>query len=106
MFFYMLTNSCGLDHTLNDFSTYCWYRGCWPMQLIYKSGDKFLYILRAINDAGIVWKEGIQELRKTPDLSYESEADEYSKLSSQTGQTLAQIVQDVTGFYPVTEQEF
>ena len=59
------------------------------MQMVYNSGDKFLYILRAMNDAGIVWKEGIQELRKHQDMSYESESDEYSKLSAQTGQTLA-----------------
>ena len=89
MLWYMFQHDCGLDHIMNDFSTFCWYRGCWPMQMVYNSGDKFLYILRAMNDAGIVWKEGIQELRKHQDMSYESESDEYSKLSSQTGQTLA-----------------
>ena len=35
MLFYMFTNECGLDHTMNDFSTFCWYRGCWPMQFLY-----------------------------------------------------------------------
>ena len=85
MLWYMMTNECGLDHTMNDFSTYCWYRGCWPMQFVYQSGDKFLYILRALNDAGIVWKEGMSELRQNPDVAYENEKDQIAKLSAQTG---------------------
>ena len=82
MLWYMFMNECGLDHTFNDFSTYCWYRGCWPMQFVYKSGDKLLYILRAVNDAGIVWKEGISDMRQHPELAYESESDQIAKLSA------------------------
>ena len=65
-----------------------------------------MYILRAVNDAGIVWKEGIAEMRKHPELPYESESEQLAKLSAQTGQTLAEILQDITGFYPITEQEY
>ena len=65
-----------------------------------------MYILRAVNDAGIVWKEGIAEMRKHPERPYEEEGEELAKLSAQTGQTLAEILQDITGFYPITEQEY
>jgi len=90
MFFYMLTNTCGLDHTFNDFSTYCWYRGCWPMQFLYKSGDRFLYILRALNDAAIVWREGIAEAND-PSIALDAKQEKWAKLSAQTGTTLAEI---------------
>ena len=106
MLLYMFTNECGIDHLLNDVSTFCWYRGCWPMQFVYKSANKFLYILRALNDAGIVWKEGIGKMRDHPDIAYEDESNEIAKLSVQTGQTLAQIFTDITGFYPITEQDY
>lgn len=105
MLMYMFSNDCGIDHLANDFCTYCWYRGCWPMQIIFKLGDKWLYILRSINDAGIVWKEGMQELL-AKNSDYTTEGEEYAKLSTQTGQTLAEIFQDVTGFYPVSERDF
>merc|ERR1712096_434058 len=100
MFFYMLTNECGLDHTLNDFSTFCWYRGCWPMQYVYKTGDKFLYILRALNDAAIVWREGIENANGQVD-----QEGEWAKLSAQTGTTFAEIFQDITGFYALSQSE-
>ena len=103
MLWYMFTNECGLDHTFNDFSTFCWYRGCWPMQFVHKMGDKWLYVLRAVNDAAIVWKEGMMEIRSHPDKTYEMEEEEWSKLSAQTGQTMADIFQDVTDFYPLTD---
>lgn len=87
----MFTYECGLDHIFNDFATFCWYRGCWPMQFLFESGDKFLYILRAINNAAIVWKEGIQQFSKEQDMPYEDQHKEWAKLSAQTGQTLSDI---------------
>jgi hypothetical protein len=105
MLYYMITNECGLDHTFNDYATYCWYKGCWPMQLVYESGDKFLYILRAVNDAAIIWKEGMDEVHAHPELNYEQEDKQWSRLSAKTGQSMADIFQDLTGFYPLTEQE-
>lgn len=73
MLWYMVTNECGLDHTFNDFSTFCWYRGCWPMQFLHKMGNQWLYVLRTINDAAIVWKEGMKEIKAKGDIPYESE---------------------------------
>ena len=112
MLFYMGTTECGLTHTFNDFSTYCWYRGCWPMQFIYKMGEgrkvgyKILLIIRAINDVAIAWKVGIEEITAKPDASHEWQRDEWSKLASATGMSIADIFQDVTDFYPLTEQEY
>ena len=57
----MLTNDCDIDHIVNDYMVYCWYRGCWPEQMLAQVENKFLYILRAINDAAIVWYEGIPD---------------------------------------------
>ena len=91
MIIYMATSECGLDKIFNDYSTYCWYKGCWPMQFLYKSGDKFLYILRALNDAAIVWREGIEEFQKNPNKSYEQEEPEWGRLTAQTAMTLADI---------------
>ena len=31
--FYMVTAKCDLDHALNDYMLYCWYKGCWPDQV-------------------------------------------------------------------------
>lgn len=61
-FYYMITEDCQVDETLNELMIFCWYKGCWPMQFVYKSGDKWLYILRSINDAGIVWQEGLAKV--------------------------------------------
>ena len=74
------------------------------MQFLYKSGDRFLYILRALNDAAIVWREGIAEAND-PSISLEDKQEKWAKLSAQTGTTLAEIFQDVTGFYALTASE-
>lgn len=51
------------------------------MQMVYKLEGKWLYILRAINDAAIVWKEGIDAMRGL-DVHYEEEAREWEKLTA------------------------
>ena len=30
MLAYMVFNECGYDKLFNDYSAYCWYKGCWP----------------------------------------------------------------------------
>jgi hypothetical protein len=55
----MATSKCEIDKTLNDYMLFCWYRGCWPDQIWFQVKDRFLYIAREINDAAIVWNEGI-----------------------------------------------
>ena len=103
---YMVFSECGFDHLLNDYATYCWYKGCWPKQFLYKMLDNFLYILRAINDAAIVWKEGLDEFSENPDRTHVDEERDWAKLSAQTAQTLGAIAQDVTGFEPITEPDY
>ena len=57
----MITSSCNIDKALNDYMLFCWYKGCWPDQVWFQIKDKWLYMLRAANDAGIVWMEGVPE---------------------------------------------
>lgn len=52
--------------------------------------------MRALNDAAIIWYEGIPE----GDMTDEA-IDQWSHLSESTGTTMAQILQDITGFYPI-----
>jgi len=106
MLAYMVFNECGFDKLLNDVSSYCWYKGCWPEQFLYKGLDNFLYILRALNDAAIVWKEGLDELSENPDRTHVDEERDWSKLSAQTFQTLGSIAQDITGFKAITEPDY
>jgi hypothetical protein len=84
MLFFMVINECGMNHLFNDYSSFCWYKGCWPQQFLYKLLDNFLYILRAINDAAIVWKEGLDELSENPDRTHVEEERDWAKLSAQT----------------------
>ena len=64
---------------------FCWYKGCWPRQILSKSLNKILYVLRALNDAAIVWYEGIPE----EEAAHDQDIEEWAKLSEQTGLTLA-----------------
>ena len=59
MFYYMLANQCDVADTLNDFMIYCWYKGCWPRQILNDSMNRIFYILRSINNAAIMWYEEI-----------------------------------------------
>ena len=53
------------------------------MEMLNKSGNKFLYIFRAINDAAIVWVEG---MRKADELK------DWKKISEGTGKASAGIL--------------
>jgi hypothetical protein len=68
------------------------------------SGGKWLYILRSLNDSAIVWWEGIPEARE--DGTYaEDDMEQWINLSEQTGQTMAQIFKDISGFYPIPKDQ-
>jgi hypothetical protein len=56
--------------------------------------------LRSINDAAIVWYEGIPEGQVT-----EEDLTKWNELGEQTGLTTAEILQDITGFYVVPDDE-
>jgi hypothetical protein len=85
-FYYMWNNQCNVDETINDFMVFCWYKGCWPKQILFTSGTKILYVMRAINDALIIWYEGV------PEDHEESNMDRWITLSEATGRTAAEIL--------------
>jgi hypothetical protein len=68
--------------------------------MLTSGGSKWLYILRSLNDAGIVWYEGIPDGRVS-----EEELSKWNELGEQTGLTTAQILKDITGFYPIPDNE-
>lgn len=96
----MATNKCSINEVINDYMVFCWYRGCWPQQFLTKLEYKWLYILRAINDAAIVWYEGIGEI-EDPEESSKA----WVRLSLVTGKSVAVIIQDLTGFKPISREE-
>ena len=98
--YFMFTTKCGLNEAINDFMLYCWYRGCVPMQYWEHIKKNFLYILRNINDAGIVWYEGVPE-----DIDSEKDIETWINLSETTGRTSAEIFIDLTGFKPLKKEE-
>ena len=63
-FYYMIFNTCRLDNTVQEFMVFCWYRGCWPKEIVLNSKDKWLYILRDLNDEGISWSDAYPRLPK------------------------------------------
>jgi len=97
--YYMLTTKCGMLTCMNDFMMFCWYRGCQPIQVWEHIEAKFLYVLRNINDAAIVWYTRVPE-------SYESDDDieTWVTLAETTGQAAAHIFIDLTGFFPITKE--
>ena len=52
--------------------------------MLIESGSKILYVLRAINDAAIVWYEGLPEGDRN-----EEAIEQWAHLSEQTGITMA-----------------
>lgn len=60
----------------------------------------FLYVLRNINDAAIVWYEGVPK-----DFQTDKDIEEWVTLSETTGRSSAQIFKDLTGFYPIPKDE-
>lgn len=68
--------------------------------MVKQTGSKWLYVLRSVNDAAIVWYEGIPEGRIS-----DEDLTEWNRLGEQTGLTAAEILQDITGFYVVPDDE-
>jgi hypothetical protein len=91
--YYMLTEKCTLDKALNDVYLYCWNQGCRLDELWGNTEANFLYMTRALLDAAIVWYEGVPE--HTSD-----EPEQWIALSRQTGETVAEIVKEITDFKP------
>ena len=81
---------------------FCWYRGCFPRQILFETPVKILYVMRAINDAAIVWYEGVPKEGETP-LDQMTAIERWTGLVEETGRTSASILQDLTGFYTIPE---
>lgn len=78
--YFMLSAKCGLNVAMNDFMLFCWYRGCQPQQYWTHIKKNFLYILRNINDAAIVWYEGVPE-----EYDEEKDIEQWISISETTG---------------------
>lgn len=89
-FYFMFFNTCSIDHTMQEFMEFCWYRGCWPKELVLKSQDKWLYILRDVNDEAIVWQDAATDK--------EDNDEKWAKVCQGTGKAVAEMFMDVTGF--------
>ena len=98
-FFYMINNQCDIDETIYDFMIFCWYRGCWPKQMVMEARSEWLYMLRSFNDAAILWYEGVPDGKMTSE-----DLQVWRNLSEQTGLTTAEIIQDFTGFEYIPEE--
>ena len=59
-----------------------------------------MYMLRDINDAAIVWYEGIPETYKTNE-----DIEKWVTLSETTGKSAAQIFKDLTGFFYLSKDK-
>jgi hypothetical protein len=57
--YYMWGEKCKIDMTFNDLYIYCWNEGCEIEQIGEHLKKNFLYMTRALIDAGIVWWEGV-----------------------------------------------
>jgi len=91
--YFMWSDKCKIDQTFNDVYIYCWNYDCKATNFWENSKLNFLYMLRAILDAAIVWVEGV------PDDKFEN-IDQWTKLSRQSGETFAEIVKEITNFEP------
>jgi|TARA_B110000285_G_C15015167_1_gene558640 hypothetical protein len=68
------------------------------------SKSRWLYMLRDINDALIVWNEGAPEAQE--DGSYtEEDLAKWVTIALETGLTTAQLFQDFTGFKYVEDED-
>lgn len=88
-------NTCGWEYFWDDYAQYCWYKGCKASTFAKRLARQWLYMLLAINNAAIVWYEGIPEDFVTAD-----QRTQWVNISLETGVTFAQIFVDFTGFYP------
>ena len=59
--FYMGTQQCSIDRTINDLFIFCWNEGCELGELWVHTYMNFLYMTRALLDSAIVWFEGLPQ---------------------------------------------
>lgn len=57
--YYMISEECKIDLTLSDMFIYCWNENCEADDIKRHLEKNFLYMTRALIDAGIVWWEGV-----------------------------------------------
>ena len=63
-FYYMGGEKCTIDMAINDIYLFCWNKGCAWNKLWTNTESNFLYMIRDILDAAIVWYEGVPESRE------------------------------------------
>jgi hypothetical protein len=98
----MWGEKCTIDRAANDLYLFCWNNGCRFEDILFNTEANVLYMTRAMIDAAIVWYEGIPENRHT-------DIPKWFRLSQQTGETVAEIIKEMTDFIPQTdfkEKEF
>ena len=81
-------------------SLYCWYQGCWPQQWLKQTERSWLYILRDVNDAAIVYNESTHTTGNKED-----EIKKLGQVSEGTGKTVSEIIKDITGFYVIPKDK-
>lgn len=91
--YYMVGEKCKIDQTINDIYIFCWNVGCYGDEMVTNTELNFLYMTRALLDAAIVWQEGIPE-------SEEVNEQQWWALSRQTGESVAEIIKEITNFEP------
>lgn len=96
----MIFNTCRLDNTVQEFMVFCWYRGCWPRETLLNSQDKWLYILRDLNDEGITWSDAYKK-----DEDGKLTEDKWSRLAQGTGKAMAEMFKDITEFEPIPQDQ-
>ena len=57
--YYMWSDKCTIDSTINEVYIYCWNHGCTASSFWNNTKLNFLYMTRAIIDSLIVWFEGV-----------------------------------------------
>lgn len=90
-FYFMLGDRCTIDRLIHDVFTYCWNEGCYFEQMWSHTEANFLYMSRAMIDAAIVWYEGVPS-------SMDENPDQWKALSRQTGETISEILKEITNF--------
>merc|ERR1719409_1254872 len=90
-FYYMLGEKCKFERAMNDLYRFCWNKGCAFGEMEDSIVKNILYMTRAILDACIVWYEGVPE-DEAHDIA------QWHKLSMATGESIAEILKEVTNF--------
>jgi hypothetical protein len=94
--YYMWSDKCTIDSTINDLYNFCFVYGCTASSFWENSKLNILYMNAAVIDAAIVWFEGVPENKQM-------EKGKWVTLSRQTGETFAEIVKEITNFEVTSE---